>query len=168
MKRVILLDRDGVINYDSFEYIKGVDEFIFIPGSIDAIVRLTQAGYQIGIATNQSGVSRGLYTEQDLQFMHQNMVNEIRAAGGEIAAIQYCIHLPKLGCGCRKPQPGMLHALAQYFQCTLEGIPFVGDRISDIEVALLVGATPVSIISPMTDIAELNNYPNIPVFFLIS
>src|SRR5690606_8623490 len=106
MQPVILLDRDGVINYDSMEYIKSVDEFEFVPGTLEAIALLTRAGYRIGVATNQSGVSRGLYDEETLQQIHEHMCQQIRACGGDIAAIAYCIHMPDADCQCRKPKPG--------------------------------------------------------------
>lgn len=164
MTRLILLDRDGVINQDSLQYIKNVDEFIFIPGSIEAIARLTAAGYTIGLATNQSGVSRGLYTEHELAMIHCKLRQAVQAAGGSIDAIEYCIHLPQEGCACRKPQPGMLLALAKQFHCSLESVPFIGDRVSDIQAALAAGARPVVILSSMTNRDGLKDYPDVPVF----
>lgn len=164
MDKVILLDRDGVINYDSENYIKSEDEFIVIPESINAITRLTKAGYKIGVATNQSGVSRGLYSEEDLLAIHQKMIANVQKAGGSIDAVEYCIHLPEQNCYCRKPKPGMLFALAKKFQCSLMNIPFVGDRISDIQAAERVGAKPVIILSTMTDTFNLHLYPHVPVY----
>jgi D-glycero-D-manno-heptose 1,7-bisphosphate phosphatase len=164
MTRLILLDRDGIINKDSLSYIKSVDEFILIPGSVEAIARLTASGYKIAIATNQSGVSRGLYTETVLAEIHQKLINSVQAAGGTIDAIEYCIHLPSEHCYCRKPNPGMLLALAKQFNCSLKNVPFIGDRISDIEAALAVGASPVMVLSSMTDLVGLKAYPDIPVF----
>lgn len=164
MTRLILLDRDGVINHDSLYYIKNVDEFIFIPGSIEAIVRLKAAGYTIGLATNQSGVSRGLYTENELALIHNKLNQAVLAAGGSIDAIEYCIHLPQELCACRKPQPGMLFALAKRFNCSLEAVPFIGDRVSDIQAAFAAGANPVMILSAMTDREGLKEYPQVPVF----
>ena len=164
MTRLILLDRDGVVNQDSLHYIKNVDEFILIPESVEAIVRLKKAGYKIGIATNQSGVSRGLYTETELNAIHEKMIQSVQKAGGQIDAIEYCIHLPEEGCLCRKPQPGMLYALAKRFDCSLKHVPFVGDRVSDIQAALAVGADPVMVLSTMTDLVSLKAYPEVPVF----
>jgi D-glycero-D-manno-heptose 1,7-bisphosphate phosphatase len=164
MTQVILLDRDGVINYDSLDYIKNQDEFIPIPESIDAIARLSKAGYKIGIATNQSGVSRGLYSEEQLFAIHQKMTAAVHAAGGAIDALEYCIHLPQQNCFCRKPKPGMLHLLAKKLQCSLAGVPFVGDRISDIQVAQAVDAFPVIILSTMTDREHLKRYAQVPVY----
>ncbi|KTC99918.1 D-glycero-beta-D-manno-heptose 1,7-bisphosphate 7-phosphatase [Legionella erythra] len=164
MKKCIILDRDGIINQDSLHYIKSVDEFVPIPESLDAIARLTRAGYQIGVATNQSGVSRGYYSEAELQAIHAKMMAAVRAAGGEIMAIEYCIHMPDSGCDCRKPQPGMLLKLAQRFQCTPDNLLFIGDRVSDIQAAKAVGATPIMVLSPMTDRALLLAYPRVPVY----
>ena len=164
MTKVVLLDRDGVINYDSLHYIKSEDEFILIPESVNAIARLTKAGYKIGVATNQSGVSRGLYTEECLLAIHQKMISAIEVAGGKIHAIEYCIHLPELNCLCRKPKPKMLYELANKLQCSLQGVPFVGDRVSDIQAAYSVGAYPVMILSSMTDRSDLQNYPEVPTF----
>ncbi|KTC71627.1 D,D-heptose 1,7-bisphosphate phosphatase [Legionella birminghamensis] len=164
MNKVILLDRDGVINADSINYIRCEEDFNFLPGSKEAIARLTQLGYQLGIATNQSGVSRGYYTEQTLLSIHQKMLSELQLVGGEIAAIEYCIHMPEEGCKCRKPQPGLLLGLAKKLACSLEGVHFVGDRVSDIQAAMAAGATPVMVLSPMTDRAGLMNYPEVPVF----
>ncbi|WP_133140114.1 D-glycero-beta-D-manno-heptose 1,7-bisphosphate 7-phosphatase [Legionella genomosp. 1] len=164
MNKVILLDRDGIINSDSINYIRCEDDFNFLPGSKEAIARLTRAGYLLGIATNQSGVSRGYYTERTLERIHQKMLGELQAVGGEIAAIEYCIHMPDEGCSCRKPEPGLLQRLAKRFSCSLEGVPFVGDRVSDIQAAMAAGATPVMVLSPMTDRVGLMNYPEVPVY----
>lgn len=135
-----------------------------MPGSIDAIVRLTKAGYRIGVATNQSGVSRGLYDEAELAAIHAKLLHEVRAAGGEIEAIEYCVHMPDAGCDCRKPQPGMLRALAKRLHSSLTGVPFVGDRVSDIQAAEASGAMPMVVLSPMTDRVGLQNYPYVPIF----
>ncbi len=164
MRKVVLLDRDGVINQDSLHYIKSVEEFIFLPGSIEAIARLTAAGYQIGVATNQSGVSRGYYNEVELAAIHEKMLSAIRAVGGEIAAIEYCSHMPDAGCFCRKPKPGMLHALAKRLDCSLAEVFFIGDRVSDIQTAEAAGAKSMVVLSPMTDRVGLLLYPHIPVF----
>lgn len=164
MTRLILLDRDGVINQDSVHYIKSPDEFISFPESLKAIARLSAAGYQIAIATNQSGVSRGLYSETELALIHQKMIREVEAVGGRIDAIEYCIHLPEEHCLCRKPQPGMLFALAKKFKCSLAQVPFIGDRVSDIQAALAAGASPVMVLSSMTDRSGLIDYPDVPVF----
>lgn len=165
MNKIVLLDRDGIINQDSLHYIKSADEFIPLPGSIGAIARLTQAGYQIGIATNQSGISRGLYTEQLLTDIHDKLLRLVRAQGGEIHAIEYCSHLPDAGCLCRKPKPGMLYALSKRLGVELnQATPFIGDRVSDIQAALTAGIQPIMVLSPMTDQLALSAYPDVPVF----
>jgi D-glycero-D-manno-heptose 1,7-bisphosphate phosphatase len=164
MNRVILLDRDGIINQDSLQYIKSPDEFIVIPENILAIAKLSKAGYKIGVATNQSGVSRGLYSEIDLAAIHSKMFSVVKEAEGQIDALEYCIHMPNAGCFCRKPQPGMLLTLAKRFNCNLQGIPYVGDRVSDIEAAIAAGATPILVLSNMTDMEGLKKYPHVPVF----
>ena len=169
MNKILLLDRDGIINQDSLHYIKSVDEFIPIPGSIAAIARLTQAGYQIGIATNQSGIARGLYTAQLLTDIHDQLLQLVRAQGGDIHAIEYCAHLPDAGCLCRKPQPGMLYALSKRLGVKLNhSTPFVGDRVSDIQAALTAGIQPIMVVSPMTDQLALSAYPNVPIFSSLS
>jgi len=164
MNKVIILDRDGVINQDSLHYIKSVDEFILLPGSVEAIARLTAAEYRIAVATNQSGVTRGYYDEQELAAIHQTLLTSVSAAGGFIEIIEYCTHMPEAGCFCRKPNPGMLLAIAQRFNCSLTNVPFVGDRVSDIQAGIAAGATPLVVLSPMTDRVGLAAYPNVPIF----
>lgn len=164
MKRLIILDRDGVINQDSPNYIKSPEEFVFLPGSVHAMVRLYEAGYVLAIATNQSGIARGYYHEQTLEAIHQKLLTTVRAAGGDIACIKHCPHLPEAGCACRKPMPGMLHAIAKTLNCRLEGALMVGDRISDILVAKSVGVRPMVVLSSMTDMARLREFPDVSQF----
>ncbi len=162
--RLIILDRDGVINQDSLEYIKSPEEFIFLPGSLEAIRRLCAAGYTVAIATNQSGIARGYYDEATLHAIHDKLVSQVRVVGGGIASIQYCPHMPDSGCACRKPMPGMLYAIAETLQCTLDGAIMVGDRITDILVARAAGVRPMVVRSPMTDNARLADFPEVSVF----
>lgn len=161
---MIILDRDGVINYDSQHYIKSPDEYVLIPGSAHAIARLTSAGYRVAVATNQSGIARGLYDEAQLANIHAKMNAEVQAAGGSIDKIEYCPHMPDLGCLCRKPKPGLLQKIADTYDCSLTQVPFVGDRVSDIHAAEAAGATPVIVLSPMTERDSLAAYPHVPVF----
>lgn len=161
---LIILDRDGVINQDSIHYIKSPDEFLPLPGSYRAIARLTQAGYFIAVATNQSGLSRGFYDEAQLAAIHDKMITGVQAVGGQIDYVVHCPHMPDAGCSCRKPQPGMLLSIARHFDCTLKNALFVGDRVSDIQAAEAAGAKPVMVLSPMTDRVGLCNYPHVPVF----
>ena len=140
---LIILDRDGVINEDSDDYIKSPEEWVPIPGSLEAIARLTRAGYRIAVATNQSGVARGLFDGDTLQRIHDKMRGAVAAAGGEIAAIFFCPHGPDDGCACRKPQPGLLRDIAAHFHVDLSGVPAVGDSLRDIQAAQAVGAWPI-------------------------
>ena len=164
MNRLIILDRDGVINRDSLHYIKSPVEFYLLPGSLDAIVRLTAAGFKIAVATNQSGVARGLYSEAQLMAIHAKLLNCVEKVGGRIDVIEYCPHMPDSGCICRKPSPGLLQIIATRFQCSLKNVPFVGDRISDIQAAIAVDAKPIVVLSPMTDRVALQAYPDVPVY----
>ncbi len=135
MNKFIILDRDGVINYDSDEYIKSPAEWIPIPGSLEAIVKLKQAGYQIAVITNQSGVAHGLYTEATLAQIHDKMQQMLKTAGGMIDGIFYCPHQSSDACNCRKPKPGLFHQAAQQFNISLTGILYVGDKKSDVDAA---------------------------------
>ncbi|MCX7115537.1 MAG: D-glycero-beta-D-manno-heptose 1,7-bisphosphate 7-phosphatase [Gammaproteobacteria bacterium] len=163
-KKVILLDRDGVINQDSHHYIKSPEEYILLARSCEAIARLTKAGYHIGVATNQSGVARGYYDVETLARIHEKLLNAVHAAGGKIDAIVYCPHHPNEGCACRKPNPGLLYMLAKKLHCRLSGVPFLGDRFSDIQAAQAVGARPILIRSPMTEAFLLDSSYAVPVF----
>ncbi len=164
MKKLVILDRDGVINQDSLHYIKSPDEFIVLPGSCEAIARLTAAGYSVAVATNQSGISRGYYDEKQLAAIHDKMKSYVQAVGGCIDFVIHCPHMPDVACACRKPQPGMLLAIAKHFDCSLTNVPFVGDRISDIQAAEAVSASPMMVLSPMTDRVGLAAFPQVPVF----
>ncbi|WP_296805087.1 D-glycero-beta-D-manno-heptose 1,7-bisphosphate 7-phosphatase [Thiocapsa sp.] len=141
-ERVVILDRDGVINADSENFVKSIDEWIPLPGSIDAIARLSHAGYRIAVATNQSGLARGLLTPTDLDTMHRKLRDLLAEQGGRIEMIVYCPHGPDDGCGCRKPRPGMLEEIGRRLSMNLAGIPFVGDSLGDVLAARAAGAEP--------------------------
>lgn len=141
--RLVVLDRDGVINEDSGEFIKSVDEWRPIGGSLEAIAALHRAGYGVVVVTNQSGVGRGLYTEETLRAIHHRMHAAIEAAGGALAGIYYCPHLPDAQCECRKPRVGLLRRVEHDFATSLAGVPFIGDRMSDVAAAEVVGARPI-------------------------
>lgn len=141
--KLIVLDRDGVINADSDDYIKSEDEWEPLPGSLEAIARLGRAGYEVVVATNQSGVGRGLFSAEALESIHARMHRAVEAAGGRISKIYVCPHHPEEGCGCRKPKPGLLEQIAEDFGDSLEGVPFVGDKVSDAEAAVAAGARPI-------------------------
>lgn len=162
--RLIILDRDGIINQDSLDYIKSPAEFILLPDSAHAIARLTAAGYRVAVATNQSGIARGLYDQAQLTAIHEKMLTGVNAAGGRIDAIEYCPHMPDSGCPCRKPQPGLLLNIAKRLGCSLMDVPFVGDRVSDIQAAKAVGAKPILVLSSMTDKTVSALYPHVPVY----
>ena len=141
--RLVMIDRDGVINEDSGEFIKSVAEWRPIPGSLEAIASLHRAGWQVAVVTNQSGIGRGLYDEATLAQIHKHMRARVRAAGGELAGVYYCPHLPDDGCECRKPKPGMFRALERELGVSVVGAPYIGDRMSDVEAAEGVGARPM-------------------------
>ncbi len=140
---LIILDRDGVINYDSLDYIKSPDEWISIPGSIEAISRLSRNNYRIIIASNQSGIARKKFTIDDLNRIHRKMIMHLEQYGGSIEAIIFCPHSPKKRCDCRKPKPGMLFNIANKLRISLQEIYFVGDSQSDLDAAQSAGAKPI-------------------------
>ena len=141
--KLIILDRDGVINEDSDDYIKSPEEWRPIPGSLQAMARLTQAGYRIVVATNQSGLARGLFDRKTLQRIHDKMNLAVASVGGKIEAIFFCPHRPEDHCDCRKPKPGLLRDIAARFQTDLAGVPVVGDSLRDVQAAQAVGARPI-------------------------
>ena len=141
--QLIILDRDGVINKDSDEFIKSPEEWHSIPGSPEAIARLTHANFRVVVATNQSGMGRGLFNIDDFNRINEKMQREITNAGGRIDSIFYCPHRPDEGCKCRKPAPGLFIEICHRLHCDLGGVPAVGDSIRDIEVARAVGARPI-------------------------
>jgi D-glycero-D-manno-heptose 1,7-bisphosphate phosphatase len=141
--KLVILDRDGVINADSDAYIKSPAEWVPISGSLEAIASLTNAGMTVAVATNQSGLARGLFDIDMLNRIHGLMVERVGAVGGRIDAIAFCPHGPDAGCGCRKPAPGLLLALAKRFGVSLVDVPVVGDSVRDLEAAASVGARPI-------------------------
>jgi len=141
--RLIVLDRDGVINEDSDAYVKSPDEWLPIAGSLEAIARLSHAGFAVVIATNQSGIGRGLYTLDALHAMHDKMFDLLGPPGGRVDGIFFCPHAPEVDCACRKPKPGLFREIAQRFnRADLRGIPVVGDSLRDLEAGLALGAEP--------------------------
>jgi len=164
--KLIILDRDGVINYDSDNYIKSVEEFIPLPGSLEAIAALNSAGYRIAIATNQSGISRGYYDIDTLDAMHKKLASELEKVGGHIDYIAYCPHGPDDHCSCRKPLSGMLEKIAQHFDTELSGVPVVGDSLRDLQSAQTVGASPMLVKTGKGErtITKEEGIEGIPVF----
>lgn len=141
--RLVILDRDGVINEDSEEFIKSPEQWVPIPGSLEAIARLCRAEYRVVIITNQSGVGRGLLTLDTMNKIHTRMFELIRQKGGQVDALLFCPHAPDAGCDCRKPKPGMFNELARRLKINLTGLPAVGDSVRDLEAAVAAGAQPV-------------------------
>lgn len=141
--KLIIVDRDGVINEDSDTYIRSTDEWIPLPGSLEAIARLNRAGYTVTVATNQSGLSRGYFDLKTLSEMHRKMEFLLAEHGGHVDAMFYCPHGPGDGCECRKPKPGLLNDIGKRFQTRLDNVFFVGDTLSDIRAAFAAGAKPV-------------------------
>ncbi|EKD78108.1 MAG: hypothetical protein ACD_42C00040G0002 [uncultured bacterium] len=135
----IILDRDGVINFDSDNYIKSMDEWIPIPGSIEAIALLTKAKHTVVIATNQAGVNRGLYSLEILNTIHSNMIRLIESAGGKIAKIYFCPHRPDEYCRCRKPNIGMLENIKKDFDIHFADVIYIGDSEKDYQAAQTAG-----------------------------
>ncbi len=140
--KLIILDRDGVINFDSDAYIKSPLEWVAIPGSLQAIARLNQHGYRVAVATNQSGISRGLFDMKTLGAIHHKLHQSAQAVGAHIDAIFYCPHAADAQCDCRKPRPGMLLSIAERFEVSLHQVPVVGDSLRDLQAAAQVGASP--------------------------
>ena len=140
--KLIILDRDGVINQDSDAVIKSVEEWIPLPGSIEAIARLSKAGWTVAIATNQSGLARGYFSEQTLNAMHQRLRELVAEQGGQVDLIRHCPHGPDDGCDCRKPLSGMFQAIAEHYQQPLDGVPTVGDSLRDLQAGAAVGCQP--------------------------
>ena len=133
--KLVILDRDGVINHDSDDYIKTVDEWMPIDGSIEAIAQLKNNGYKVAIATNQSGIGRGYYSVETMHQMHQKMADLLAPLNAKVDLIEYCPHLPEENCSCRKPKPGMIKEIQQHFNVDLSQTYFVGDTLSDLSTA---------------------------------
>jgi D-glycero-D-manno-heptose 1,7-bisphosphate phosphatase len=133
--KLIILDRDGVINEDSDLFIKSAAEWRPLPGSAAAIAQLTHAGYRVVVATNQSGLGRGLFEMATLNLMHEKMHRVMALAGGRIDAVFYCPHTAEMNCECRKPKPGMMKEIAERYNVDLRGVPMVGDSLRDLQAA---------------------------------
>jgi D-glycero-D-manno-heptose 1,7-bisphosphate phosphatase len=145
--KLIILDRDGVINYDSDKFIKSPDEWRPIPGSLEAISRLNRAGFRVVVATNQSGLGRGLFDMATLIAINDKMHKALAQLGGRIDAVFYCPHAADSACECRKPKPGMLIEIGNRFGVELTGVPCVGDSVRDLLAALAVEAQPILVLS---------------------
>lgn len=167
-EKLIILDRDGVINYNRENYVKNPDEWIPIPGSLSAIVRLNRAGYHVVIATNQSGVDRGYYSLDMLNAIHEKMQCELAKAGAHclIVSVYFCPHVPEANCTCRKPKPGLLHLIAKDFPKLFMGTTLVGDSLRDIQAAKAAGCRAVLVKTARGEKTITNNewLEGVPIF----
>tara|TARA_R110002111_G_scaffold4961_1_gene25853 strand:+ start:100 stop:648 length:549 start_codon:yes stop_codon:yes gene_type:complete len=145
--KLVILDRDGVINRDSKEFVKTVAEWQPLPGSVEAIGVLTRAGIPVAVASNQSGIGRGLLSRKTLYAMHSKLRKLAAGFGGEIGRILYCPHLPEAGCDCRKPAPGMINALIREHGVAPDDVIVVGDSVRDLDAALAAGARPALVLT---------------------
>jgi D-glycero-D-manno-heptose 1,7-bisphosphate phosphatase len=145
--KLVILDRDGVINLDSEQYIKSPEEWTPIAGSLEAIARFTQSGFRVVVATNQSGVGRRLFDMATLNAVHDKMHKAVNQMGGRIDAVFFCPHAQNAGCACRKPQPGMLLEIGARFNVALAGVPAIGDSMRDLQAASAVGALPILVLT---------------------
>jgi D-glycero-D-manno-heptose 1,7-bisphosphate phosphatase len=140
--KLVILDRDGTINRASDEFVKSPEEWHPLPGALEAIGRLNHAGFHVVLATNQSGLGRGLFDMAALNAVHAHMLKSLAAVGGRIDAIFYCPHAPDEGCACRKPAPGLLQQIEERYGVELKGVPYVGDSLRDMQAAQAAGCTP--------------------------
>ncbi len=145
--KLIILDRDGVINFDSAQFIKSPDEWKPLPGSLEAIARLNQWGWRVVVASNQSGVGRGLFGMDTLNAINGKMVKSLAQAGGRLDAIFFCPHAADSTCDCRKPKPGLFRQIAERFNVDLTGVPAVGDSLRDLQAAQAVGCQPYLVLT---------------------
>ena len=145
--KLIVLDRDGVINHDSDHYIKAPEEWRPVPGSLEAIARLNHAGYRVVVATNQSGIGRGLFDMAMLNAIHEKMHKALSHVGARLDAVFFCPHTADARCECRKPKPGMLAEIGRRFNTELTGVPCVGDSLRDLQAADDAGAQPVLVLT---------------------
>lgn len=166
--KLIILDRDGVINQDSDEYIKSPDEWVPIEGSLEAIAKLNRAGYTATVASNQSGLARGYFDLQTLSAIHKKMEDMLATKGGRIDGVFFCPHAPRDKCNCRKPLPGLLEEIAQRFSVNLKQVFFVGDTISDMQCATSAGAKPVLVKTGKGErtllVKDEKGFADVPVF----
>ena len=140
--KLVILDRDGTINVDSDEFVKTPDEWQPLPGALEAIARLNHAGWHVAVASNQSGLGRGLFDVASLNAIHAKMHKALAAYGGKIDALFYCPHSPDEGCQCRKPLPGLFEQIGERFGVDLKLVPVVGDTQRDLQAGVAVGCSP--------------------------
>jgi len=160
--KLVILDRDGTLNYESDEYIKSPEEWKALPGALEAVGRLNHAGYHVVLATNQSGLGRGLMDVASLNAIHKQMFKQLAAVGGRIDAIFYCPHTPEDACTCRKPLPGLLDRVAERFGIDIKDVPFVGDSLRDMQAAEAAGCVPHLVLTGKSE--ALRGSPLPPTF----
>ena len=145
--KLAILDRDGTINVDSDEFVKSPDEWLPLPGALEASAKLNHAGWHVVVATNQSGLGRGLFDVAALNAMHAKMFKLLAAAGGKVDAVFFCPHAPDDGCHCRKPGPGLFEQIGERFGIDLHGVPTVGDSLRDLQAGAAAGCEPHLVLS---------------------
>jgi len=145
--RLVILDRDGVINHDSDAFVKSPSEWLPIDGSIEAIADLSNAGFTVAVATNQSGVGRKLIDMPTLEAIHRKMRQAVTDAGGDLGRIVFCPHHPDDDCDCRKPKPGLFNRLARQYGVPINGVPMIGDSERDIEAARAISGRPILVLT---------------------
>jgi D-glycero-D-manno-heptose 1,7-bisphosphate phosphatase len=164
--KLIVLDRDGVINHDSDQFIKTPDEWRPIPGSLEAVARLNHAGFRVVVATNQSGVGRGLLDIATLNAIHEKLHKALAQVGGRLDAIFFCPHTADSQCQCRKPKPGMLEEVGRRFGVEMTGVPCIGDSERDLTAAEAVGAQPMLVLTGKGEqTLRKGNFPKNTVIF---
>tara|TARA_Y100000031_G_C8136445_1_gene345471 strand:+ start:216 stop:764 length:549 start_codon:yes stop_codon:yes gene_type:complete len=166
MTKAIFLDRDGVINKDpgGGDYIKSWKEFQFLPNAIDAIKKLNQHGYKIFVISNQAGVGKGLYSQQALSELTENMLKEISSQGGNIESVSYCTHRPDEGCGCRKPKTGMIEKVTSGLGIDFKATYFIGDAQTDIGVGKNIGCKTILLLTGKEDLDSIRDWKLKPDF----
>ena len=164
MAPFVILDRDGVINQDSVDYIKSVEEWVPIPGSLKAIALLTSNNIDVYIATNQAGIARGRLTLNALNRIHKKLVHEVEKTGGRIVDIKYCPHHPDEECWCRKPNPGLLEQLATTHELSLKEGCYVGDSLKDLQAAESAGCSGILVLTGNGIETQKLSPPEVPIF----
>jgi len=164
--KLVILDRDGVINYDSDQFVKSPDEWKPIPGSLEAISRLNQADYRVVVVTNQSGIGRGLFEMDTFNAINEKMHRALAQVGGRIDAIFFCPHTNTDGCDCRKPKPGMFREVGIRFNVDLVDVPAIGDALRDLQATVAVGARPILVLTGKgkKTAVDPDLPPGVPVF----
>jgi histidinol-phosphate phosphatase family domain/HAD-superfamily hydrolase, subfamily IIIA len=160
--KLVVLDRDGVINVDSDDYIKSPDEWQPLPDSLEAIAQLNAHGFRVVVATNQSGIGREMFDARTLAAIHNKMHQMLSRCGGRIDAVFFCPHTERSGCDCRKPKPGLMHEIEQRFRISLDGVPCVGDSLRDLQAAVAVNAQPILVRSGKGEKTLQHNHNKLP------